>query len=300
MKNALGIDLGGTFIRAGIVDEKGKILNLEKIQTEAKAGKEYIIAKIKDLISKQIALAKEKNQEILGIGIGSPGPLNLEKNEIKEVPNLPGWAGVPIVSILEKSFSYPIKLNNDANCALLAEHWLGNAKNTKNCIGLTLGTGVGGAIIINGKLYSGISGGAGELGHMIISKNGPKCGCGQNGCLESFIGGINFLKKAKEKGDFSSVEDIFQKAQGNDPVAQQSLDYFSHYLGIGLANIINIFNPEKIILGGQIIKSADLFLGKAKRKAQDSCFRTSYDDCEILVAKLGEEAGTIGAAKLLF
>jgi len=299
MKIAIGLDLGGTNISAGAIAENGEVLNLEKVKTEAQKGKDFVLEKIKQIISSRIDSAKKKNWEISGIGIGSPGPLNIEKGIIFKMPNLPGWQNVSIIEILEDEFPYSIKLNNDANCALLAEHWIGSAKGVENCLGLTLGTGIGGGIIADNKLYTGASGGAGELGHMIIDQNGPICGCGQKGCLESFVGGANFLKKARKEGDFKEVEEIFQKARDGEENAQKLIDYYAHYLGLGLANLINIFNPEMIILGGQVIKSAEQFLEKTKEMAQKLSFESSFADCEIVLAKLGDKAGLIGAARLI-
>lgn len=209
MFRVIGIDLGASFLRGGIVSQKGEMEVKIKEKTQKEDLTEQIIKVIRNLL---------KSKEIEAIGLGVPGPLDFKKGLILNPPNLPKWHNLPLLRILKKEFKPPIFLDNDGNCALLGEKWQGVAKNLKNALMLTLGTGIGGGILIDGKVYRGKSGAGAELGHMIIDPQGPSCNCGQKGCLEALI----------------------QKDRENE----------TEYLSSALISLYNIFEPEAIILGG--------------------------------------------------
>lgn len=301
MKNALGIDFGGTLIKGGVVDEKGQVKDFVQVETQAKKGKEEVILRLINLISNLLSSPLSRKERILGIGIGSPGPINLAQGIILTPPNLPGWKNIPLKEILEKEFRIPVFLNNDANCAMLGEHWVGAAAGAKNAVMLTLGTGVGGGIIIENKLYQGEDGTAGELGHMVIVKDGRKCGCGDKGCLEAYASAVAVEKEAKKFGlDFSNARDIFILAKKGDSQAKKVIEEMIDFLAIGIANLVNIFNPKVIVLGGGLIGSSDLFLVELREKVGKKAFEIPAKRAQIVPAVLGDTAGVLGAAKLVF
>lgn len=297
MKKAIGIDLGGTVIKGGVIDENGEILQEKQILTQAFQGKEKVIGRLKQLIE-DLRLTGEK---LAGIGIGSPGPIDLKRGIIFNPPNLPSWNEVPLAKILEKHFKLPIVLNNDANVALLGEAWMGAGKSKKNILMLTLGTGIGGAAILDGRLYTGSSGFAAEFGHMILDFEGPLCGCGQRGCLESLASATFLERKAQEKNlKISDARDVFEQARKGNKVAQDIIDEMTFWLSLGIGNLINIFNPEMIIIGGGLIKSWDFFGEKISQKAKKKALQSLADHVKIVPAKLKDWAGILGAARQVF
>jgi len=233
-------------------------------------------------------------KKIRGIGVGAVGPLDIQTGKILYTPNLPAWRGTPIVKLLERAFGLPVVLDNDANAAALAELKSGHRK--KNFIYLTLSTGIGAGIVINGKLYRGATGNAGEAGHMTIetSSKAPKCGCGKRGCLEALASGSAIAKRAKKllKLKHASAELVFQRAQTGNRKAQRIIEEAAFYLGVGLANLSEIFDPELIVLGGGLTKSWALF----KKTVQKTLKRYARQAPEIVLTKLGDDNVLIGAA----
>lgn len=302
MKYIIAIDLGGTKLKVAIVSDIGKILEFIETQTEAEKGKDFVIEKIKNLISQLLKKAKNQNLQISGIGVGAPGPLDIKTGEIINPPNLPGWKDVPLGKILNQEFNLPVKIDNDTNCALLGEVWKGAAKNCQNAIMLTLGTGVGGAILIDGKLYRGSHGIAGELGHITINKNGPRCGCDDKGCLEVYTSAKRLEQHAQKLGlKFKNARDIFLIAAKENPQAKKLVSELVENLAVGLANLIDIFDPEIIILGGDLIKSSDLFLEDLENQIIKKACNPSAKKIKIIPSKLGDKsAGILGAASLYF
>jgi len=268
---------------------------LKKKSVKIKKDLNAVIIQIKNLV-KDVS----SGYEILGVGIGCPGPLDSEKGVIKFAPNL-GWRNIHLKKIVQSQLKKKIEIENDAKCFALGEIWKGEGMGIKNFVLLTLGTGVGGAIVINGKLYKGC-GSAGEIGHMVIDVNGPKCSCGRRGCLEEFVSerGIVRLakKKLKEKGikipKKISPEKIEISAKKGCPVAKEVWAETANNLKIGLANIINIFDPEKIILSGGISKSNFLF--ENLRNSTEPAF---FKNVKIVRSRLQEDAGILGAASLI-
>ncbi len=306
-KLAIGLDFGGTWIEAGIVNERGKIITEIHQPTKANLGKKATISKLESVISD--LLMQGDNKRIIGIGIGSPGPINFDKGLVKDPPNLPGWHNVLLKNILAKKLKIPVFLDNDANAALLGELWKGRAQGKKNVILLTLGTGIGGAAIINGQIYRGRTGGGAEFGHMIIDKNFPqKSTCGHYGCLESFTSSksiINKLKKETVGGRRSLLTKsknidsltIYQAALKGDRLSIEVLENAGENLGVGIINLINIFEPELVILSGQLSKAKKYFWSAMQKEVKNSCFKRVIP---IVKARLGDEAGIIGAASLVF
>ncbi|MFA6549646.1 MAG: ROK family protein, partial [Candidatus Margulisiibacteriota bacterium] len=254
----IGIDLGGTKIAAVLANERGKILTDINIPTEAYKGREHVIGVIKKAA---YTLIKGQKAKIKAIGIGVPGPILYNKGIVIDPPNLPGWKRVNLKKILEKEFHVPVFVDNDANCAALAEAYFGAGKNARHFIYITVSTGIGGGIIIDRKLYRGAIGAAGEFGHMIIDSKGFTCGCGNVGCFEALASGTAIKKRSGM--DAIAVE---LAARQGDKKALAVIAETAHYLSIGIANLVNIFNPELVIVGGGVSKMRELLFTPVRQE----------------------------------
>jgi glucokinase len=286
----IGIDLGGTKIAGVLATPSGKVLMDVNIPTEAHKGKKAVF----NNIHKAIHMLKEsKKVKINAIGIGAPGPIDYEKGIVVEAPNLPGWKRVHLKSIFEKKYKIPVFVDNDANCATLAEAWFGAGKNVKNFLYMTVSTGIGGGIVINKKLYRGANGSAGEFGHMVIDMNGAKCGCGNNGCLEALASGTSIKKRT---GMEAYAIDL--AARQGDKKSLKVIEETAHYLAIGIANLVNIFNPEMVIIGGGLSNMQELIFDPIRKDFKKYAMILSAKSVKIVRAKLGNDAGVLGAAAL--
>lgn len=312
----IGVDLGGTKIATAVIDIKGKILSKKKEFTVVDFGPEAVIKQMLRMVNQVLDLAKIKLKQVKGIGIGAAGPLNTKKGIIIAPPNLPGWHNVQLIEPFKKEFNLPVFLDNDANAACLGEWYFGAGCGTKNMVYLTVSTGIGGGIIIDGKLYHGTNDNAGEIGHMTINPNGPLCNCGNYGCLEAHASGTavaRFAKDAlKEKmketlvlklvdNDIEKVtaKIIFQAAKKRDKFSKGIIEMTSEFLGIGVANVINIFNPEKVVLGGGVTKAGSLLFKKVRETAYKRAMPAVSKVTKIVPAKLGDNVGIMGAATLV-
>ncbi|OGC41434.1 hypothetical protein A2548_08175 [candidate division WOR-1 bacterium RIFOXYD2_FULL_41_8] len=286
----VGIDLGGTKIAGVLTSPSGKILMDVNIPTEAKKGKKQVIHNIKKAIHMPMQSRKVK---LKAIGIGAPGPILFEKGIVIDAPNLPGWNKVHLKEILEKEFKTDVFVDNDANCAALAEAWFGAGKEAHNFIYMTVSTGIGGGIIIDKKLYHGAIGSAGEFGHVIIDPNGAKCGCGNTGCLEAMASGTA-LKNLLGM-DALSAE---LAARQGDKKAQAAIAEIAHYLAIGIGNLVNIFNPEMVVIGGGLSNMRELLFNPIRQEFKNYALKLPARSVKIVKAKLGTKAGMLGAAAL--
>jgi glucokinase len=252
-------------------------------------------------------------QSIYGIGIGCGGPLDRETGVILSSPNLPGWRDVPLRQIIQDALGAPVTLDNDANAAALAEARFGAGRQIQNFIYLTISTGIGGAIVINGQLYHGSTGNAGEFGHQTLNPNGPLCLCGKRGCLEAYASGTSIARCAREAaqsqqtlitqfvdGDLDRINaDIVSfAARKGDQVALELWEQAGCHLGHGIANAINIINPERVILGGGVTKAGDLLFVPTRRYAAKWTMPELFRNVEIVPAELGDDIGIYGAAVL--
>ncbi|MFW6007125.1 MAG: ROK family protein [Halanaerobiales bacterium] len=306
----IGVDLGGTKILTAIADGEGKIIARKKLSTEAEKGQEVIIKNIEETINSVLQKSGIKKSNVKKIGIGSPGPLSTAKGVIYETANLP-WKNVPIVDIMEEKTGIPVQLENDANAAGLGEKWFGAGKGVDDLIYITVSTGVGGGIIIDKKALQGYDGAAGEIGHMTIQPAGPQCGCGNYGCLESFASGTAIAREGRKalKEDKSHVLkelsdnnpdkiDAYLVAQGafkGDEVCKEIYNKAGYYLGIGIANLINIFNPEMIVMGGGVWKDEELLKDAMWESLEERALSSSLEQVEICKVKLGDDTGVKGA-----
>ena len=312
----LAVDIGGTKIMTAIISREGRILAKDRHLTLAGEGVEPVIERLFSAVDSLLKLNHLEPSQLGGISIAAAGIIDANRGLITVSPNLPGWCDVPLGDMVRERFRVNTFLVNDANAAALGEHQFGAGRGKSNLVLLTLGTGIGGGIIINGEMYGGASGGAGELGHMVIDINGPKCACGNRGCLEAMASGTAVARDAIKrinKGEKSSLvemvkgkiagitaENVGAAARNGDSLALDVLSRVGTYLGVGIANLLNIFNPEMVILGGGMAGLADLLLGPARRVVAKNAFPLMAQAASIVIAQLGDEAGVYGAAAFAF
>ncbi len=306
----IGIDLGGTNLKAGIVDTDGKILHRLSIKTNSHANSQAISDQIFSLIDEIIQSSPVKESDVIGVGLGSPGLVDKKGETILFSPNLPRWRNIPIKRIVAERFSKPCVLENDANAAAWGEKWVGVGKGASSLVMLTLGTGIGGGIIIDNKLWRGANNVAAEIGHMVIQVDGPQCNCGNRGCVEvyaSATGMVRRFREALKSGALSSVKisDEITAKMINDAALQGDrtslaiMEETGRYLGIALINIMHVLNPEMIVLAGGMIDSGELLMNPIRQVVRQGAFEASYKDTNIVFSKLGNDAGIIGAAGCL-
>lgn len=292
-KNIVGIDLGGTYVKMGIVTPEGKIIARKKLITPAGGNYKALI----NLIIKNIPVKK-----VSGIGFGVPGFVNTEKGIVHTLVNIPGWKNVNLQSIMEKRTGIPTRIDNDVNCMVLGEVTFGIAKGKRNVFGITLGTGVGGGVVINGKLYRGSSFTAGEVGHVTVLKDGPRCNCGNRGCLEALVGNKRIVERYKKitklKGKITP-EIIEEEAKNGNKKAIKIWQETGEYIGIVLAGIVNVLNPELIVIGGGIAGAGNLIMKSIRNTVQQRSVAVARDTVQVKFSKLGNNAGILGAAALL-
>ncbi|NQU74097.1 MAG: ROK family protein, partial [Candidatus Omnitrophica bacterium] len=300
---AIGIDVGGTNLKFGLVNKNGKILKEIILPTLGHLGKGMVLKRVIEGI-KEISCGTKKTR-LLGLGLGTPGLVDTVKGVVRGHTNIPGWTNIPLKKILEKEIGLPAFVDNDVNVMTLAEWACGGAKGAQNVVCLTLGTGVGGGIIIEGKLYHGTSLSAGEIGHIPINFKGPKCMCGNIGCLERYIGNryiADMAKKyfKKEKRSMLTPELLAKRAKHGDRLALKVWDEVAECLAAALSGIVNFVNPEKIIIGGGVSNAGNVLFTPLRKKLREKAMPIPAKDVKILKAALGARAGIIGAAMLVF
>lgn len=332
----IGIDLGGTNIKGALVDFEGRIMMKKKTATLANAGPEAVAGRMGKLIRELEAVAVSSGQKVAGIGIGVPGQPDRGRGEVVFAPNL-YWRHVPLVKYLRKELQSgaalhengglqrdafhesgeshgnaipPVILENDANVAALGEQWKGAGRGSVNMVMVTVGTGIGGGLVLNGRLYSGANGSAGEIGHTVIDPDGPQCSCGRKGCLETLTSATAMVRMAREaidsgratelsKPENLEAKDIFMAARAGDSAALEVVNRAVYYLGIGLGNVINILNPDTIVIGGGVSHAGEILFEPLCRHAREFSLEAPAAAVRIIPAELGNDAGVIGAAKLV-
>lgn len=299
-KFIISIDLGGTNFKIALLDLSCKIKEKRVLSTKNFSGKDGLILALVSCISKVIQDRNLKKINILGVGLGLPGPVDTEKGLIHFFPNIPGWKEVKLKSILEKKLGLPVYLDNDANLMALGEYKLGAAKGAKNAVCLTLGTGVGGGIIIENKIYHGSSFAAGEVGHMPLNENGPTCNCGGIACLEAYVGNkIIYSNARKIFGRKISLEEVSQLAKRGNKKAISLWQGVGRHLGIALASVVNLLNPDTIVIGGGVAAAGESLFSEVRKTILKRAMPVQAKRVRILRAKLGSDAGLIGTAILV-
>jgi glucokinase len=312
----VAIDLGGSKIAAAIISPEYRILAREYHPTLASEGVDPVINRIARAVKQITATTGTTLSQTCGISIAAAGAIDHKRGMVTLSPNLPGWRDVPLGGIIQERLGSRTWLINDANAAALGEHYLGAGREVNDLIYLTVGTGIGGAIIIDGRLYTGTCGSAGEIGHMTIDTNGPRCECGNVGCLETLASGKAMAREAVRRigsGEESSLTELVNgkianitarevaiAARQGDPLAGSVINNAAVYLGVGMVNLVNIFNPEMIIIGGGLASMGDLLLNPARRVVRERAFPVSSAAVRIVITELGHDAGLLGAARFAF
>lgn len=315
-KMAIGIDLGGTTIKFAFVTEQGEAVIQWSTPTPTHEDGRHIVPKIAYSIKKKIKEMGYTADHFAGIGMGSPGAVNRKEGTVKGAYNLNWTNTVLIKSQIEDALNLPFFIDNDANVAALGEQWMGAAKDEENVVFLTLGTGVGGGVIVNGQLVHGAKDTAGEIGHIKVEEDGFNCSCGRNGCLETVASATGIVNVAKQEarhyvnisplaqgimhGQTITAKYVFDNIRMHDPLAEAVLTRVGKYLGIACANIANILNPSTIVIGGGVSKAGDELLRFIVPFFEQTAFPTIAEDTAIRIASLENTAGVLGAASLVF
>lgn len=299
---AVGVDLGGTFVKAALVSNTGKILFKDKLPIGPEASKENILDTIENIIRNIIEKAGENDFPLSGIGIGTPGIVK-DGVVLGGSENLDGWENLDLSGYFNRIFKMPVSVDNDANLMGLGELYYGAAKDSSDVVFLTIGTGIGGAVIINGELYGGHENRGTELGHVVVEHNGPNCNCGGRGCLELYSSTSALIRNYSKRSGISieklNGHFIIKKFKENEENAVRSLKEHTDYLGHGVASFINIFSPQKVVIGGGISESGHFYIDMIKEYAFGYMMPDCGKNTEIVGAQLGNDAGSLGAAALI-
>jgi glucokinase len=312
----VGVDLGGTNIVVGVLPmDGGDVLASRSVATEATRGAKFVVDRMVSMVNEAIeeVLAQHggTRESFAGVGIGSPGPLDRVTGTVINTPNL-GWRNFPLRDLIANGVDLPATLDNDANCATYGEWWLGAGRSVDTLIGLTLGTGIGGGIVLNGEIFHGVSDAAGEIGHMTIEANGRKCKCGNYGCLEAYASGPAIALRAVEgiesgvesllptlvdgKLDDITAATVYEAVVLGDPYANDVMRETAKLLGAGVGNIINILNPDMVVISGGVTRAGDHLFLPLRAEVRRRSFKVAQEACQIVSAQLHGLAGVIGAA----
>ncbi len=310
----IGVDLGGTKILAGVFDAKMQLLGATKFSTKSQRGPEAVLERVARCIQDAIDECDLTTKQVRAVGIGAPGAVDPEHGEVVFAPNL-GWKGVPVVKELEKRLDVPVFLENDCKACMLGVYEQELKSKPKHVLGIFIGTGIGGGMILNGQLYAGANHTAGEVGHMVIDVNGPKCSCGNKGCFEvlaSRLALFRAIQTAIKNGEKSVLTemlgddlkdlrsgDIRKAIRRGDKLVEKIVAEAAEYTGIAVANLVNILNPEIVVLGGGVIEAlTDEMMPTITKSAKSHVLPGTFGNVQIIASKLGDNAGITGAAVL--
>lgn len=308
---ALGIDLGGTKILTAVGNGQGTLLARDHRETPDETKPESVLEAIHESVGRSLDEASLRIEQVAAIGVGAPGPSNPQTGILHTSPNLPGWHDVPVRKLIENKYNRPTFLINDANAAALAEYHFGAGRGSCCFLYVTVSTGIGGGIVIGGNLFTGNRGVAAEIGHMTISDQGPRCNCGNTGCWETLGSGTALAREARRRIDEGEATDILsysggdvhevtartiqQAAEAGDGLAARLVAETAHYIGTGLANLINIFNPDVIALGGGLTRMGAMLIDPACEVARRRAFNPAVESVRIETAQRGRNSGVLGA-----
>jgi len=311
----VGVDLGGTNIVVGAMSDDGsKQYGMHSEPTRAEEGADRVIERMAQMVETAVTTTMRETgaprSAFQGVGIGAPGPLDRDKGIVLVAPNLK-WHDVPLRDRMTALTGLPAAIDNDANCATYGEWWIGAARGGRNVVGITIGTGIGGGLILDGKLYHGSSDMAGEIGHITIDQNGRRCGCGNYGCLEAYASGPAIADRAREaltadggsilrelvNGDLSRItaQTVYDASSRGDSVARDVVRDTARFLGTGIANLLNIFNPDVVVIAGGVTQAGDALFEPLNAEVRRRAFRSAVDACRIVPGQLPGNAGVVGA-----
>ena len=309
----LGLDVGGTKLAAGVVAADGTVLSNLTVPSRAEQGPDQMISRLLELGRDAVVAAGVAWQDVPAVGIACGGPLDPVAGVIQSPPNLPGWDDVPLVALVSSALDRPAVVDNDATAGALAEWWYGagRSRNVRTLVYMTISTGVGGGLVLDGRVFRGAAGNAGELGHLTVDYRGRPCGCGRRGCLEAYASGTNIAARAREalaSGEPSSLgaletltsRDVAAAAAAGDPLATRIWDETTAILASAMANILDVFNPELVILGGGVTRAGEQLLGPVRAGGLAQAMAPAARSAEIVLAELGDRLGVVSAAAVAF
>ena len=315
-KYVVGIDIGGTKLATVVADSIGEILSKVRKPTLAEKGPEYALQLLFDMVRETLELAGLTQESVSAIGVSCGGPLDTKTGVVYSPPNLPGWDALPLKAQLESEFQMPVTIENDANASALAEFRFGGGRGYNVVLYMTMSTGIGGGIVINGQIYHGANDSAGEVGHQVLLPDGPRCGCGKRGCLEALCSGPAIARRAQAAiqkqitettllnlagGHIEDVksEHVLTAARTGDALALQLVDETAYYMGWGIANLVNILNPDIVLLGTIAIAAGDLLLNPIRKTVSDFAMVRPAEIVKIEPAQLGDTLGDLAAVALV-
>lgn len=312
----LSVDLGGTNLRVAAVREDGTVLDRLEEASDARAGSAAVLKKVADAVRSVGANVEARKDKVLGVSLGFPGIVDPVKGVVYRSPHFPDWKDLDILSFFKAELPWPFAVDNDANLAALGESWKGAGKGLKNFLMMTLGTGVGGGIVVDGRVFHGDRGFAGEVGHIGIETNGPPCACGSRGCLETFVSATGILRLAEASDQTegreqlleklgkpiarTTVKDLYEAALDGDIFANTLFKKMGYYLGIGVASLVNALGVETVIVGGGVAEAWDFFIEPAKKELSQRTYEETARSVKILKAGLGTDAALIGGGAVSF
>ncbi len=307
----IGIDLGGTNIKAGVVTEDGTVLRRARCETLAQEGPQAVLGRMAGLADELMAEQGLTASDVIAVGVGSPGPLSAERGVVIYTPNMPGWHDIHVTEFLKERLSLAVYLENDANAAAWGEFWLGAGRDVRNMVIFTLGTGVGGSMIMDGELVRGMDDTAGHLGHIIIDYDGPQCGCGNRGCIEAYASATSLVRRyhetvaagsatelAERMGKEVTAKDIYEEAVTGCETCSHLIEETGRYLGVALATAANVLNPELAVYSGGMAAAGDMLFGPILKEVRERALKPPAERIRVVAAELGNDAGFIGAAGL--
>lgn len=305
----LGVDIGGTNLKAGLVSREGAIVSHISESTRLGGGWQDLVAQLELVLSRLLNQSGYNWEQILGLGVGVPGTVRLPEGMVLFSPNL-DWHDVPLLDALQSRFPVKVGIDNDAHVAALGEYWFGAGRGSRRLLMLTLGTGIGSAYLVNGKVYRGRNGLGAEMGHMIVNPAGPLCGCGNHGCLEALVSGPALLKFARElyrdgtatklsNASMWEIRDVIEAARDGDVLGRTVVHSLAENLSAGVANAVVLVDPDLVLLGGGIAEGASVFLDELKQRVSERVCHMAYKVPPIMPAAKGNLAGVLGAAHLI-
>lgn len=312
-RTILGIDIGGTKLAVGVAAEDGRLLSTGLAPTHASDGPDAVIGRVVELANRALSDAGLTAGDLAAIGVGCTGPLDTVTGIVHDPPNMPGWYAVPVGAHLAEAFGRPVVIDNDANAAAMGEYRFGAGRGFSDLFYATISTGIGAGLVLDGRLYRGVNGNAVEVGHMTVAYQGRRCNCGRRGCLEAYASGPAIAERAREAlstGERSTLQDraggveaitaadVSAAAVAGDPLARRIWDETTEVLGAGIANVLNAFNPGRVILGGGVTKAGDALFDPVRRLAHEQAFGPLLRVADIVPAELGEQVGVLGAVAI--
>lgn len=305
----VGIDLGGTYIKGALLDIAGTILVDDSVSTGVAMGHQHVVEQIILLVKTLWAKGQINADQVLGIGIGVPGLPNYDNGKVIFAPNLQ-WNNVPLGQPLQEALGLPVFLDNDANAAALGEQWCGAGRGAQHMVLITIGTGIGSGLILEGKIYRGADYSAGEIGHITMDPQGPPCNCGRRGCLENFTSATAIQRMAQQAVDEGrdtllrqfpelTAKEVCMSARQGDAIARQIIHKVAFYLGWAIGNLVNTLNPQLVLLGGGVACAGELLFEPIRQRVQECTLEVCVEKVRIEAATLGNKAGSIGAGALV-